>query len=94
LAEPWLAVIALGLVLCLAFALPAQEAGESKGKKVALLQTLATHPYVATLTNSFKTRAESLGMEVTVFTAIFDAALRAGRWTTIARKFDPIAVMA
>ena len=90
-----LAAIVLGLVLGLAFVLPAQAAGESKGKKVALLQTLATHPYVATLTNSFKTRAESLGMEVTVFTAIFDAALQAQQMDdAIARKFDLIAVMA
>jgi len=90
-----LAVIASVLVFGLAIALPAHAQGQSKGKKVALLQTLATHPYVATLTNSFKTRAESHGMEVTVFTAIFDAALQAQQMDdAIARKFDLIAVMA
>ena len=89
-----LAVIALGLVLGLTFALPAQAAGESKGKKIALLETLATHPYVATLTNSFKTRAQSYGMEVTVFAALIDAALQAQQMDdAIARKFDLIAVM-
>ena len=91
--EP-LAVIALGAVLGLALALPAQAAGESKGKKIALLETLATHPYVATLTNSFKTRAQSYGMEVTVFAALIDAALQAQQMDdAIARKFDLIAVM-
>jgi ABC-type sugar transport system substrate-binding protein len=89
-----LAVIALGVLLGLAFALPAQAAGESKGKKIALLETLATHPYVATLTNSFKTRAQSYGMEVTVFAALIDSALQAQQMDdAIARKFDLIAVM-
>ena len=87
--------IAAGLLLGLAVAWPVHAQHKSKGKRVALLQTLATHPYVATLTNSFKKQAESHGMEVTVFTAIFDAALQAQQMDdAIARKFDLIAVMA
>jgi len=87
--------IAVGLLIGLAVAWPVHAQSMSKGKRVALLQTLATHPYVATLTNSFKKRAESHGMEVTVFTAIFDAALQAQQMDdAIARKFDLIAVMA
>ncbi len=89
-----LSVIALGIVLGLAYGLPAHAAGESKGKRVALLETLATHPYVAALTNSFKARAQSHGMEVTVFAALIDAALQAQQMDdAIARKFDLIAVM-
>lgn len=89
-----LAVIALSLVLGMAFALPGHAQGESKGKKVAFLATLATHPYVAALTNSFKARAQSHGMEVTVFAAMIDSALQAQQMDdAIARKFDLIAVM-
>lgn len=89
-----LAVIASILVFGLAIALPAHAQGQSKGKKVALLQTLATHPYVAALTNSLRARAQSYGMEVTVFTAMIDSALQAQQMDdAIARKFDLIAVM-
>lgn len=90
-----MAKIVVGLVLGLAVAWPVHAQTQSKGKRVAMLQTLATHPYVATITRSFKARAESYGMEVTVFTAIFDAALQAQQMDdAIARKFDLIAVMA
>jgi ribose transport system substrate-binding protein len=73
---------------------PAQAAGESKGKKIAFLQTLATHPYVVATTKSFRTRAEALGMEVTFFTAMLDAALQAQQIDdAIARKFDLVVVV-
>ena len=82
------------LLLGLTFIQPAQSADESKGKNVALLETLATHPYIAALTNSFKTRAESYGMKVTVFAALVDSTLQAQQMDdAIARKFDLIAVM-
>jgi hypothetical protein len=55
----------------------AYAAGESKGKKIAFLQTLATHPYVVATTKSFRGRAEALGMEVTLLTSMLDAALQA-----------------
>ena len=55
----------------------AHAAAESKGKKIAFLQTLATHPYVVATTKAFRGRAEALGMEVTFFTSMLDAALQA-----------------
>jgi ABC-type sugar transport system substrate-binding protein len=88
-------VCTLGLLLGAApLTLPAQAAGESKGKKLAFLQTLATHPYVAATTKSFRSRAEELGMEVTFFTAMLDAALQAQQIDdAIARKFDLVVVV-
>jgi len=85
----------LGLLLgAAALTTPAQAAGESKGKKVAFLQTLATHPYVVATTRSFRARAEALGMEVTFFTAMLDAALQAQQIDdAIARKFDLVVVV-
>ena len=89
------AVIAFGLALCLAFALSAHAAGESKGKKIALLVGQTTTPYVAAVVNSFKARAPSHGMEVTVAAAMYNAALQAQQIDdAIARKFDLIVVMA
>jgi ribose transport system substrate-binding protein len=68
--------------------------GESKGKKIAYLQSLATHPYVAATTKSFRARAEALGMEITVLTSMLDAALQAQQIDdAIARKFDLVVVV-
>jgi ribose transport system substrate-binding protein len=72
---------------------PALAAGESKGKKIAYLQSLATHPYVAATTKSFRSRAEALGMEITLLTSMLDAALQAQQIDdAIARKFDAVVV--
>jgi ribose transport system substrate-binding protein len=85
---------ALALLLGAGLTTPAQAAGESKGKKIAFLQALATHPYVAATTKSFRTRAEALGMEVTFLTSMLDAALQAQQIDdAIARKFDLVVVM-
>ena len=71
----------------------AQAAGESKGKKVLMLVALSAHPYVAAITKSFRERAESHGMEVTILAAGLDAALQARQVDDgIARKFDLIAI--
>ena len=73
----------------------AQTAGGSKGKKVLMAQSLAAHPYVATITKSFRERAESYGMDVTVVAAGLDAALQARQLDdAIARKYDLIVVQA
>ena len=73
--------------------LPALAAGESKGKKIAYLQSLATHPYVAATTKSFRSRAEALGMEITILTSMLDAALQAQQIDdAIARRFDIVVV--
>jgi ribose transport system substrate-binding protein len=72
----------------------AHAAAESKGKKIAFLQTLATHPYVVATTKAFRGRAEALGMEVTFFTSMLDAALQAQQIDdAIARKFDLVVVV-
>jgi ABC-type sugar transport system substrate-binding protein len=89
----WLAC-AVGVSLN-GLAMSAAHAGpESKGKKVAFLQTLATHPYVAATTKAFRGRAEALGMEVSFFTSMLDAALQAQQIDdAIARKFDLVVVV-
>jgi ABC-type sugar transport system substrate-binding protein len=89
----WLA-FAFGALLC-ASAMPvAHAAGESKGKKIAFLQTLATHPYVVATTRSFRARAETHGMEITFFTSMLDAALQAQQIDdAIARRFDLVVVV-
>jgi ribose transport system substrate-binding protein len=76
-------------------AMPAGRAlSESKGKKIAFLQTLAIHPYVAATTKSFRTRAQALGMDITFFTSMLDAALQAQQLDdAIARKFDLLVVV-
>jgi ABC-type sugar transport system substrate-binding protein len=84
----WLAC-AVGVLLNAPAIPAAHAAAESKGKKIAFLQTLATHPYVVAMTKSFRGRAEALGMEVTFFTSMLDAALQAQQIDdAIARKFD------
>ena len=66
---------------------------DAKGKKVLMVQSFAVHPYVAGIIKSFKAKAESLGMEVTVQAAGVDAALQARQFDDgVARKFDLIIV--
>jgi ribose transport system substrate-binding protein len=82
---------ALGLLFS---AVPAQAAAESKGKKIAYLQSLATHPYVVATSKAFRERGEALGMEITFFTSMLDAALQAQQIDdAIARKFDLVVVV-
>src|SRR5262249_23712762 len=88
----WLACI-FGAFFSVSTSLPTLAAGESKGKKIAYLQSLATHPYVAATTKSFRSRAEALGMEITLLTSMLDAALQAQQIDdAIARKFDVVVV--
>ena len=73
----------------------ARAAGESKGKKVLMVQSFTAHPYVATIVKSFRERAESYGMDVTVVAAGLDAALQARQLDDgIARKYDLIVLQA
>ncbi len=66
---------------------------DAKGKKVLMVQSFAVHPYVAGIIKSFKAKAESYGMEVTVQAAGVDAALQARQFDDgVARKFDLIVV--
>jgi ABC-type sugar transport system substrate-binding protein len=92
----FMAVLACGLLagLCGAGGV-AQAAGDGKGKKVLMLQSFAAHPYVATIIKSFRERAESYGMEVTVQAAGLDAALQARQIDDgIARKYDLLVIQA
>jgi ribose transport system substrate-binding protein len=84
---------AIGALAASAF-VPVQAADDSKGKKIAFLQTLATHPYVVATTKSFRGRADALGMETTFFTSMLDAALQAQQIDdAIARRFDLVVVV-
>jgi ribose transport system substrate-binding protein len=70
-------------------------ADESKGKKVLMVQSFTAHPYVATIVKSFRERADSYGMNVTVIAAGLDAALQARQIDDgIARKYDLIVIQA
>lgn len=73
----------------------AAEAGPSTGKKVLMLQSFAAHPYVVAIIKSFRERAQSYGMDVTVEAAGFDAALQARQIEdAIARKYDMLVIQA
>lgn len=87
-------VIGFALVFGAAVAMPAHAASASKGKKVALLLTIMTTPYVAALAKAFQARAHHYGMDVTLFAAQYDAALQAQQIdNAIARKFDVLVLM-
>src|SRR6478736_2634044 len=71
----------------------AHAADESKGKKVLLLESFISFTDAATTEKSFRERALSYGMEVTVQAAGLDAALQARQADAgIARKFDLIVI--
>ncbi len=71
------------------------QAGPSTGKKVLMLQSFAAHPYVVAIIKSFRERAQSYGMDVTVEAAGFDAALQARQIEdAIARKYDLLVIQA
>ncbi len=71
------------------------DAGSSTGKKVLMLQSFAAHPYVVAIIKSFRERAASYGMDVTVEAAGFDAALQARQIEdAIARKYDMLVIQA
>jgi ribose transport system substrate-binding protein len=66
-----------------------------QGKKIAFLVTSPTHPFIAALSKTFITRANSFGMEVNTVSQHFDAALQAQQVDdAIARKFDVLAIIA
>jgi ABC-type sugar transport system substrate-binding protein len=86
------AAVAVGTLLGASIA-PAYADDASKGKKVAYLESIATHPYVATMTKAFRAQAEAQGMEVTTFASGLDAALQARQVDdVIARKYDFLAL--
>ncbi len=86
---------ALLLALILAcFGMPTSSFATPQGKKIALLSTGATTPFIAATTKAFLDKANSAGIEVTVFTTPFDAALQSQQVNdAIARKFDLITII-
>ncbi len=85
-------LFALALVAGLGLSTPGFAS--AKGKKVALLATGATHPFIAAVTKAFLEKANSAGLEVTTFNTPFDAALQSQQVDdAIARKFDLIAII-
>jgi ABC-type sugar transport system substrate-binding protein len=87
--------LTIAVAVALAFLCgPAAEASP-QGKKIALLITSPTHPFIATLVKSFIERSNALGMEVSSFAQQFDVALQAQQVDdAIARKFDMVALIA
>jgi ribose transport system substrate-binding protein len=70
-------------------------AASPKGKRVAHLTTMASHPFIAQVAKSLTERGKELGFEVTTFSTPFDAALQARQLEdAIAQKFDLIALLA
>ena len=68
-------------------------AASPKGKRVAHLTTMASHPFIAELSKAMTQRAEELGYKVTTFSTPFDAALQARQLDdAVARKFDRVVV--
>jgi ABC-type sugar transport system substrate-binding protein len=88
-----------GIALCLAFvSLFAHTPGlnaNPQGKKVALIVTSPSHPFIAAVMKAFTDKAAANGMQVSTFGSHFDAALQAQQVDdAIARKFDILAVIA
>ena len=87
--------VALITALSLSFLIPAEADATPKGKKIAFLVTSPTHPFIATLSKTFVSRANSFGMEVNTVSQHFDAALQAQQVDdAIARQFDMLAIIA
>jgi ABC-type sugar transport system substrate-binding protein len=64
-----------------------------EGKRVALLGTVNTNPYIAAWTSTFIKTATPLGMKVTFFSSPYDAALQSQQIDdAIAQRFDLIAI--
>ena len=66
-------------------------AASPQGKRIALLTTANTQPYMGAWTSTFMKGAEALGMKPTNFVSPFDAALQSQQIDdAIAQKFDLI----
>lgn len=67
---------------------------DAKGKRIAALTTLRTHPWVGRWAKTFISTAEAKGMKVTNFVTPFDAALQSQQIDdAIAQKFDLITII-
>lgn len=80
-------------VLALLLAASGGAAASAQGKRVAMLGTVNTNPYIAAWTSTFIKAATPLGMKVTFFSSPYDAALQSQQIDdAIAQKFDLIAI--
>src|SRR5205809_7550795 len=87
--------LAVALITALSFLISAGADATPKGTKIAFLVTSPTHPFIATLSKTFVSRANSFGMEVNTVSQHFDAALQAQQVDdAIARQFDMLAIIA
>jgi ribose transport system substrate-binding protein len=87
--------LALITTLGISLLTSADANADPQGKKIAFLVTSPTHPFIAALSKTFITRANSFGMEVNTVSQHFDAALQAQQVDdAIARKFDVLAIIA
>ena len=85
--------IVLTLIASLAFIAAAHA--DPKGKRIALLQSTAAHPYNASVFQVATKRGKDFGMEFVQFSANFNPATQAQQVDdAIARKFDVIAITA
>lgn len=74
-------------------ALQSHALATPQGKRVALLVTLNTNPYIGAWTSTFIKHAEPFGMKVTTFQSPFDAALQSQQMDdAIAQKYDIIVI--
>jgi ABC-type sugar transport system substrate-binding protein len=87
--------LALITTLGISLLTSADANADPQGKKIAFLVTSPTHPFIAALSKTFITKANSFGMEVNTVSQHFDAALQAQQVDdAIARKFDVLAIIA
>ncbi len=83
----------MALLFALLLALQHQALASAEGKRIALLVTLNTNPYIGAWTSTFTKVAEPLGMKVTTFQSPFDAALQSQQMDdAIAQKYDLIVI--
>jgi ABC-type sugar transport system substrate-binding protein len=82
-------LFAVLLAMVLAVSTPALASPQ--GKRIALLVTLNTNPYIGAWTSTFIKKATPMGIKVTTFESPFDAAIQSQQMDdAIAQKFDLI----
>jgi ABC-type sugar transport system substrate-binding protein len=86
-------VAAVCIIVLAAVAWAAKANADAKGKRVALLGTLNTNPYMGAWVSTYIRVAEGFGMKVTNFSSPYDAAIQSQQVDdAIAQKFDMIVI--
>ena len=79
------------VVLAMALAVSTHALASSQDKRIALLVTLNTNPYIGAWTSTFIKKTAPFGIKVTTFESPFDAAIQSQQMDdAIAQKFDLI----